>query len=418
MNRRNFLYGASAALTAMGVSLPSGAAQPSDRKLIFVFAPGGWDPTRVLAPEFDNPNVAMEPLAERSTLGDLSWVSHPARPSVDVFFDNHASRTLILKGMMVRSIAHEICTMITMTGTSSGVSPDWPAIVANQDRLGYTLPHLVISGPSFPGHLGVAVARTGVAGQLEALVSGQVEDWSRTPVQHPDRVAETLIDRYLQRRSAARAERFASPVEQELVAAFRDSQDKVSQLKDLRYTMDFNASALLEDQARVAVDALKNGVSRCVTVSWAGLQGQGWDTHAQNDDGQSPLWEDLFGGLLRLMVLLNETPGHGAATLADETLVVVLSEMGRTPLLNGLLGKDHWPYTSAMLVGPHLTGGRVVGAYDEGYYGVPLDPGSAEVSSSGQLLSAEAMGATLLTWAGIDPDEHVSGVSPLQGVLT
>ncbi|MEZ4236909.1 MAG: DUF1501 domain-containing protein [Myxococcota bacterium] len=417
MNRRHFLYGASAAMAAMGLPVTTGAAQPSDRKLVFVFAPGGWDPTRVLAPEFDNRNVAMEAQAERASKGDLSWVSHRDRPNVDLFFDNHASRTVVLKGMMVRSIAHEICTMITMTGTSSGVAPDWPAIVASQHR-DYTLPHLVISGPSFPGDLGVAVARTGVSGQLEALVSGQVEDWSATPVQQPDRVAESLIDRYLQRRAGARAQQFRSPGEEQLLAAFRDSQDKVSALKDLRYTLDFTASNLLEDQARVAVQALEHGVSRCVTIAYSGAQGQGWDTHANNDDGQSPLWDDLFSGLLRLMVLLNETPGQFSPTLADETMVVVLSEMGRTPMLNGLLGKDHWPYTCAMLVGPDLTGGRVVGGYDDGYYGLPVDPASGEVAEGAPLVSAESMGATLLAWAGVDPDAYVSGVAPITGVLT
>ncbi|MEQ1503658.1 MAG: DUF1501 domain-containing protein [Myxococcota bacterium] len=417
MNRRNFLYGASAALAAMGVALPSRAVGVNDRKLIFVFAPGGWDPTRVFAPEFANPNVSMEARAERASKGGLAWVSHPDRPSVDLFFDNQHQRSLVVNGMMVRSIAHEICTMITMTGTSSGLAPDWPAIVANQDRVAYTLPHLVISGPSFPGDLGVAVARTGVNGQLEALVSGEVEQWSAVPVQSPDRVDEDLIDRYLARRAGARAEGSRSEVEARLTAAFRDSTSKVGELKDLRYTMDFQASILLEDQARVAVDALKNGVSRCVTIAYAGAQGQGWDTHAQNDDAQSPLWEGLFAGLLRLTALLEGTPGHSGATLADETMVVVLSEMARTPALNGLLGKDHWPYTSAMLVGPNLTGDRVVGGFDDAYYGKLVDPATAEVSETGEVLSAESLGATLLTWAGIDPAEHVSGVAPLDGVL-
>lgn len=418
MNRRHFLYGASAALAAMGVALPSRAVESNDRKLIFVFAPGGWDVTRVFAPEFANPNVAMEANAEKATRGNLAWVSSPERPSVDLFFENHHDRMVLFNGMMVRSIAHDICTMIALTGTSSGLAPDWPAIVANKDREAYTLPHLVINGPSFPGDLGVAVARTGVAGQLEALVSGQVENWSEVPIQNPDRVDESLIDRYLLRRARARAANPRSTVEKGLVEAFRDSTAKVTDLKGLRYTMDFTASLLLEDQARVAVDALAGGVSRCVTLSYAGASGQGWDTHAQNDVDQSVLWEGLFAGLLRLQLLLNETPGTKGGTLADETLVVVLSEMARTPALNGLLGKDHWPYTSAMLVGPGITGDRVIGGFDDVFYGNLVDPASGDVTDSGAVLSAEALGATLLEYAGIDPVEYVSGVEPIRGMLT
>ena len=418
MNRRRFLAGSGAALTALGVpSGALGATQPG-RKLIVVYAPGGWDITRVFADAFGNTNVDMETFATPASAGGIAWVSHPERPSVDVFFQNFHDDAVVLNGVMVRSIAHEICTMISLTGTTSGLAPDWPAVVAAADRTAYTLPHLVISGPSFPGDLGVAVARTGIAGQLEALVSGEVESWSAVPVVHPDRVAESLIDRHMARRAEARAASWRSTVEQELVGAFDDSMNKLTALKDLRYTMDFTASPFLEDQARVAVDALARGVSRCVTLSYAGLQGQGWDTHANNDTQQSPLWEELFAGLLELMVSLHSTPGTSAPTLADETLVVVMSEMGRTPQLNGLLGKDHWPYTSALLVGPGLTGDRVVGGFDDVFYGHPVDPASGDVAETAPLLSAETLGATLLSWADIDPGPYVSGVEPLTGILT
>ena len=154
MNQRQFLWSAGAtgaALSAMGVALPSGAVPANDRKLIFVFAPGGWDVTRCFAPEFSNPAVAMEADANVSTKGGLSWVSHQDRPSVDLFFQNNHDQALVVNGMMVRSIAHQICTMIALTGTSSGLAPDWPAIIANQNRTDYTLPHLVIERPVVPG---------------------------------------------------------------------------------------------------------------------------------------------------------------------------------------------------------------------------------------------------------------------------
>ncbi len=411
MNRRHFLSGAGACLAAMGVPLGAGAAPANDRKFIFVFAPGGWDPTRVFADGLDNPNVDMEIGAQRASIGDLAWIRHNSRPSVDNFFQANAADTLIMNGVMVRSIAHEICTMIMMTGTTSGLQADWPAAIATH-REGLTLPHLVVAGPSFPGDQGVSVSRTGVNGQLEALISGQVEDWSRTPVEHPDRVAENLIDRYLKRRAGARAGTPRSTLEGHLTADFRESMDRLTALKDLRYTMDFTASQLLEDQARVAVDALSLGVSRCVTLSSGS-----WDTHADNDNLQTPLWESLFQGLTQLMVLLKSTPGSTGGTLADETTVVVLSEMGRTPLLNDLNGKDHWPNTSVMMVGKDITGGRVVGAFDDLFYGRGVDPASGEVDDNSQALSAEAVGATLLALADVDPDPYVSGVQPITGVI-
>jgi uncharacterized protein (DUF1501 family) len=51
--------------------------------------------------------------------------------------------------------------------------------------------------------------------------------------------------------------------------------------------------------------------------------------------------------------------------LLDETLVVVMSEMGRTPRVNGNAGRDHWTYCySVMLAGAGIRGGTVCGASD------------------------------------------------------
>ncbi len=405
-------------VAAMGLPLGAHAASASDRKFLFLFNPGGWDPTRVFADTFDHqPSVSMEPSAQRGTAGGISFVDHPSRPTVRAFLEQNHQRTLVLNGLMVRSIAHEICTMIAMTGSSSGLSPDWPAVLGNDASTQYVLPHLVLGGPSFPGDLGVAVARTGTNGQLQGLISGRALQASRVPVDPPGAVNEDLIDRYLKRRSAARLLAADDDLERALTRDFDASVQKLTELKDLSYSMDFTGGLGLEDQGQVAIDALSQGISRCVTLAHTGASGQGWDTHADNDNLQSPLWESLFQGLAALMERMDATPGTSGGSLADETTVVVLSEMGRTPLLNGTLGKDHWPYTSAMILGSGITGDRVIGGYDAQHYGLPVDPTSGETHAKGQVLSAEALGATLLALADVDPDAYVSGVSPITGAL-
>jgi hypothetical protein len=417
--RRHILSGASVAtaLAAFGAPGTARAITGSGRKFVFVFNPGGWDPTRVFVDGFDLP-IDMEFDAERATAGGISYVDHPLRPSVRAFFEAHHASTLVLNGIMVRSIAHEICTMIALTGTTSGLAPDWPAILAAQERAEFVLPHLVLAGPSFPGPLGVAVSRTGSSGQLEALVSGAAVDWSDTPVAGLDRVSESLVDRYLARRAEARATGAKGVIDGQLLADFRDAGTQLGSLKDLRYGMDFTGGSTLQEQAVVAAEALSQGVSRCATLAHPGPFGGTWDTHANNDVLQAPLWEDLFAGLSQLMIELAARPGSGGGTLADETTVVVLSEMGRTPLLNGLAGKDHWPYTSAMIIGSGVTGDRVVGGLDQTYYGLGVDPASGDVDASSPLLSSEVVGATLLQLADVDPGPYVSGVAPLTGVLT
>jgi uncharacterized protein (DUF1501 family) len=51
--------------------------------------------------------------------------------------------------------------------------------------------------------------------------------------------------------------------------------------------------------------------------------------------------------------------------LLDETLVVAMGELGRTPRLNARGGRDHWPGCwSIVMAGGGIRGGRAVGASD------------------------------------------------------
>lgn len=418
LSRRSLLRTAPLALAAAGLAPRAArAASAGDTKFVFVFAPGGWDPTRVFADGFDNSNVDMEAAAERGTAGNIDFVDHEARPSVRAFLDAWHANTVVFNGVMVRSIAHEICTMIAMTGTTSGLTPDWPAILASRDRDRFTLPHLVLGGPSFPGDLGVAVSRTGSSGQLENLVSGGSRTMADVVTGGPNAPAESLLDRYMARRAAARAASATSAIDAALAEQYEIATRHAADLKDLQWVMDFTGGVDVADQGQVAVDALSLGVSRCVTLASAG-QVLGWDTHANNDDQQSALWETLFAGLGQLMAALAATPGTTEPTLADETVLVVLSEMGRTPQLNAFDGKDHWPYTSAMIVGPNVVGDRVIGGFDANFYGKTVDAITGELDPDGAILSAESLGATLLAMADIDPLDYVDGVDPIMGVLS
>jgi hypothetical protein len=338
---------------------------------------------------------------------------------VSAFMEAHHDRMLVINGMQVRSIAHEICTMLALTGGTSGLTPDWATLIASNGDASLTLPHLVLGGPSFSGDLGALVARTGANGQLEALLSGDILDWSDMGAAGLSQPAEGAVDAYLKRRAAARADAGRSSRDRALSGGFYDALEKALGLKDYRYVMDFSGGTTLADQAAVAADALALGLSRCVSLGYPDLSvGLGWDTHANNDDDQSTLFEGLFQNLAQLMEHLRSTPGEGGGSLADETLVVVLSEMGRTPQLNATLGKDHWPYTSAMLVGPGITGDRMVGTWDESFYGALVDPNTAETYETGDILSVESLGGALLALAELDPYEFISGADPLLGILS
>jgi hypothetical protein len=86
----------------------------------------------------------------------------------------------------------------------------------------------------------------------------------------------------------------------------------------------------------------------------------GWDTHWDHFKACEG-W--LLSGLDRaLSALLEDLSDRG---LLDETLVVCLSEMGRTPQVNGRAGRDHWVGSyCALFAGAGIRGGAVYGRSD------------------------------------------------------
>ncbi len=421
MNRRRFLRSSALGLATLGLAPArlARAVSGSDLRYIFLFAQGGWDPTRVFVDCLRDRNIDTESDADSESAGGLSYVAHADRPSVDAFFSRWASQSVICNGVQVRSINHDVCTSLALTGSTAGEGPDWPAILGTSGAEGYALPHLVLGGASYPGELGAAVARTGSAGQLEALLSGQIVGWSDLPTEAPSAAVDGIIDRYLARRAAARALGAQGAVDQALAARFEEASTKARALQDYRNVMDFTGGVGLADQAAVAAEALGEGLCRAVTLGFSGdtVGLLGWDSHADNDATQSELFESLFQGINRLMSLLEATPGPDGRALSDQTVLVVFSEMGRTPQKNATDGKDHWPYTSVLLTGPGLDGGRVVGDVDENYVGESVDYASGEVSDDGALLSVEAIGATLLALGGVDPAEWISDADPVTGMI-
>jgi len=87
----------------------------------------------------------------------------------------------------------------------------------------------------------------------------------------------------------------------------------------------------------------------------------------------------------------------------------VLSEMGRHPQINDSGGRDHWTYTSAMLLGAGVRGGQVIGELDEDFQGRPVDLVTGEARDDGTGLVPGHLGATLLALGGVDPGDVLTG---------
>jgi len=93
---------------------------------------------------------------------------------------------------------------------------------------------------------------------------------------------------------------------------------------------------------------------RCVEVTLAG-----WDSHANNHEITTRLKSELDPAFA---ALLNDL--HERGTLKD-TVVLCVGEFGRTPQMNPLGGRDHWPHNfTAAIAGGGLRGGLAIGESD------------------------------------------------------
>jgi hypothetical protein len=118
-------------------------------------------------------------------------------------------------------------------------------------------------------------------------------------------------------------------------------------------------------QASLAARRLVEAGSRFVSVFWDefGLAGSAWDTHW---DHYNRMKKELCPGFDQgLYGLISDLDARG--TLND-TLVVVLSEHGRTPKISNVKGggRDHWSQCySVLMAGGGVARGKVVGRSDK-----------------------------------------------------
>lgn len=413
LSRRHLL-----ALGAGGLLYPrrARASAGTDRKFLFVFCPGGWDPTAVFAPVF---NAGIDHFEGDSleSFGDLRLVGNPNRPSVSAFFSRWASQTCVVNGFQVPSVAHDVATRWTLTGASVDGLEDWASIVAGNSVAERVLPNVHVSGPIFPGRYGDASVRVGLNGQFSRLLDGSVLLQNTVPVPPVSVSREAREEAWVRARMARWGERAPAGQPSRLAAAEQLALERTASLTDVSDTFAV-ADSTLYGTASVIVRALSLGTSRSGVVAYGSGNNGDWDTHSGNDL-QIELFGQVFSALDQLLQDMDSLPGESAPTLLEETTVVVLSEMGRTPLRNAASGKDHWTWTSMMFIGSGVAGGRSIGGWTDAMIGQNVDLATGEVDANGQRMLPAHIGATVLALADIDPAEFIDPAvgTVIEGVL-
>lgn len=395
-SRRSFLGGALAVLAAAVHARPARAAE--DRFLLVYWVKGGWDPTFCFDPHFESTSVEGDPTSAPGTAGGITFADAETRPSVRQFFLDWGAQTAVINGLAVGSISHDAGTRLLLTGKREEGGEDLPTRLAAATGAALTLPHAVVAGPSFPGEHG------GLVTQFDDTLLAAARGEAPSP---RDLSRDERIRGWLDTEAAASAD--------PQLVAWRAAAARLPALRDFAAS---TRPGLSDEVARIDLIArlFSSGLSRTAIVTGAVPPMSQWDSHVENQLWQDRCYENLFANLRALCSTLQDTPGANGAPLLESTRILVLSEMGRQPTFNAQGGKDHWPTTSAMLIGAEVAGGRTFGGTDEGLVARGLDRATGEADDDAARFDPGALAATLALGFDVDPSSLSPGSAPLAAI--
>src|SRR5262245_46351456 len=378
-SRRKFLRGLAiggGAAMALGKIRIARAAPASQHKLVFAYFQGGWDILMGLdARDPGNLPSGIQLLwdsrqfEERyrnitpTNLMDADGRPVLAGPCMTEMV-RHFDVSAILRGVVTDTVSHQVGAYYWFTGRfPSGEIPRGSSVttsVAAQHGGSHLGPHLSIGGietfndglPSYatalsvyaPGDFAILLGRgrdDRYTEDMRRLISAHQNADRPCTIAGTDRAS--LVQRFLgAKRKVAETERASIASQLDLFSA--NAPADVQMLRD-----EFGASAdnpySPASYAALSFLAMKNDLVDAVSVTLTG----NLDTHG-NEWGftQGPQQAAGFDALAKLIDRLKATPSSdGNSSMLDHTTIVVSSEFGRTPTLNGSGGRDHWPCNTA-----------------------------------------------------------------------
>ena len=166
-------------------------------------------------------------------------------------------------------------------------------------------------------------------------------------------------------------------------------------------------------QASLMARRLVEAGTRFVTVHYDCCDGYSWDSHVHSDDVRKHLLPTFDDALAALLTDLDERG------LLDETLVVAVGEMGRTPKPNSRWGRNHWSTLfPAVIAGAGIPGGTTWGASDRDGAHPTEAPTSPEDLAATIYYALGISHDFQLTMPDGRPVPLVSGGSPIRGLFS
>ena len=414
--RRDFLK--FCAQAGLGLSIPVGGPsllsakgrepEPYDGPYYVVFnASGGWDTTYLMDPKGVNEINRLYKEDDILTHGKHKYA--PTAKQVEKgmsnedFYKSYGSELLVLNGLDYSINNHSPCKRYMATGKLDSLAyPTFAALVAACRGPETPLAFLTFGNYSATGNL-VPMARIPYLPSLNLIAKADsIKGIERLP--YHDDFAQGLIEKALDEQAATPSAKAQLPRAERSRSMLYAAQSSSKALKGVEAEVsDEVGKVRLHRQSEIALSCFKAGV--CVSANLSIGQ---FDSHAKNDRDQLKLIPEFLDGIDYLMKRAEELK------IRDKLVVVIQSEMGRTPHYNKGDGKDHWSVGSIMFMGKGIKGNRVIGETDDGQFLTPVNPQSLALDEDkGIRVRPEHLHLALREHAGIE-DHPLSGKFPMK----
>jgi len=329
-------------------------------------ASGGWDTTYLMDPKGVDGINRLYKDGDILTEGNIHFAPTAKTISEGMsnedFFGKYAKELLVLNGLDCSVNNHSPCSRYMATGHLDSLAyPTFAALIAACKGPECPLSFLTFGNYSATGNL-VPMARVPYIQSLKLLANADsIQGQSQNP--YHDEFVSGRIERAL--------------AEQKMRRATMPNLPRQARAENMLYAAQWNSQTLsritphipkdipkdpLSQQAEIALASFKAGV--CVSANLSIGQ---FDSHQKNDEDQMKLLPRFLSSIDYLLRRAEDLK------IREKLVLIIQSEMGRTPTYNKGDGKDHWSIGSIMFLGPGIRGNRVVGATDAGQMPVTID---------------------------------------------
>ncbi|MDP7040415.1 MAG: DUF1501 domain-containing protein [Myxococcota bacterium] len=400
MDRREFLK----LSAAMGISLTSPIGGRSahaqsafnGRFLVTIQAEGGWDPTMLCdpkgrqGPSDPNPINNLFNEAEIEQVGNIRYAPIGNNQS---FFQKFYDRLYVLNGIQTGTNNHDTGQMLAWSGEGQRTYPTLAALYAAAAETNKPMAYLSNGGFDETKQL-LTPIRTSNLNAMKKLASVNEIYVNQDKHFHTASTMSRILDAMEARLNRQQAARTLPKAQQAMTTLHqaRLGREQLHQLNAFLPASLDNSNNILISQVQMAIAAFRAGLTVSVNMKIGSF-----DTHTNHDVTHVIRMQRLLAGLEYLM---DEADAYG---LSNNLVVVVASDFGRTPRYNAGGGKDHWPITSAMVIGPNIPGNTVVGASDAGHHALAINyQDLSQDSVNGLDLKPQHLQHALRRYLGID----------------